>query len=504
MPPKKDSAKPLKQDEAKRFEPVERWETDGGSLTADSGRYGAAEKRSDPLSAVASELLNSMPLAIVVSRLNGEILHCNPACERLLGRKADELLGLNWHQILDPQDHPAPPEHGPSPWPDAGQQVVEARAANQFGDPVWIQQTIARWTLGRGKDLVIHTLEDISASKTKALEEIAEKETLALECEHAQFTLECIGDAVISTDTQGRISYMNKVAEQLTGWTREQALGQAFMNVFRVVDSDDRTTAKDPAELALNANGIVQLASNCSLLRADGSELEIEDSAAPIKDASGRSTGAVVVFRDRRYSRATSSKMSYLARHDSLTELGNRIALMEQFDQAIYLTARSGDKLAVLFVDLDNFKIINDVLGHSAGDQMLRRVAEALSGSVRDTDAVFRYGGDEFVVLLREINQAEEAARVASKIYETVIQCMQTDLEKRVSLSVGISLYPDHASTSDELLRAADAAMYAAKALDKSNGNPGHCFFKPELLSTDRPDRRRNRVNVATRSNETG
>ncbi|MEE4295024.1 MAG: diguanylate cyclase [Wenzhouxiangella sp.] len=502
MPEEEAGFASARKDRSECLEPTERWETEGGSLASKRVRHGTPNHPSKQLSAVVCNLLDAIPLAVIISNRHGEIIFCNPACEALCGRSASQLHGILWQKLLDSRDWPILPGRSARQWIDSQHQAFEARLASQTGALIWTRQIIAPWSMDLTKEVFIHVVEDISVNKAKSLEASAEKAELARDREHARFTLECIGDAVISIDVQGRVSYMNKVAEQLTGWTREKALGQAFMDVFRVVDTNDRTAAENPAQLAVDADGIVQLAANCSLLRPDGSELEIEDSAAPIKDADGRPSGAVVVFRDRRYSRATSSKMSYLARHDALTGVGNRIALFEQIDQAIYLADKNAYGLAVLFTDLDNFKIINDALGHNAGDRMLRHVAEALTASVRDTDSVFRYGGDEFVVLLKEIGQTEDASGVACKLQETVGQRMRKGLESNVRLSVGISLYPGDASTSDGLLRAADIAMYQAKILRKHNEGPGHCFFHPDMLSTGRPNRRRNNVGGAKRPNQ--
>jgi diguanylate cyclase (GGDEF)-like protein/PAS domain S-box-containing protein len=502
MPKKKGTIATTRKARSVCLEPTERVETEGGSLTSKPVRHGLPKHPAPQLPTDACKLLDAIPLAVMISDRCGKVIYCNQACEALCGRSASQMHGTLWQRTLDSRDCPVPPDRSAKQWIGSEHQAFEARLSSQGESLVWVRQTIAPFELELNEELFIHTLEDISLTKARALVASAEKAELARDREHARFTLECIGDAVITTDIQGQISYMNKVAEQLTGWKREKAIGQAFMEVFRVVDSNDRTTVNNPAQLAIDADGIVQLAANCSLLRTDGSELEIEDSAAPIKDADGQSTGAVVVFRDRRYSRATSSKMSYLARHDALTDLGNRIALIEQFDLAIYLADQNDHRLAVLFTDLDNFKVINDALGHSAGDRMLRRVAKALTTSVRDTDAVFRYGGDEFVVLLKGLRKDEGAVRIARKLQENVSQCADESFEDIVTLSVGISLYPDHASTSDGLLRAADIAMYQAKELRRSSGKPACCFFHPDLLSGKRPDRRRLRVDSTTRPDE--
>ena len=170
--------------------------------------------------------------------------------------------------------------------------------------------------------------------------------------------------------------------------------------------------------LAIRTNQTVALTSNCALIRRDGTEATIEDSAAPIHDRRGAVTGAVMVFHDVSESRALTLKMSYLAQHDSLTDSANRVLLNDRVREAIALSSRHGRKLAVLFVDLDRFKHINDSLGHIVGDRLLQSVSRRLFACVRTSDTVGRQGDDEFVVLLQEVSHAQDAGITAAKILE--------------------------------------------------------------------------------------
>jgi GGDEF domain-containing protein len=163
-------------------------------------------------------------------------------------------------------------------------------------------------------------------------------------------------------------------------------------------------------------NKTANLAAGCVLIRRDGVESAIEDSAAPIHDRRGRVTGAVMVFHDVTRARAMSQKMSHLAQHDFLTDLPNRLMLNDRLSQAISLAQRHHQQLAVLFVDVDRFKHVNDSLGHVIGDKLLLSIARRLVTSVRSSDTVSRQGGDEFVVLLSSIAHAEDAALTAQKI----------------------------------------------------------------------------------------
>ena len=180
--------------------------------------------------------------------------------------------------------------------------------------------------------------------------------------ERAEVTLNSIGDAVLSTDLEGKIKYLNIVAERMTGWEREEAFGRPLNDVFRIINKGTGETARDPPKFALQQDRTVGLTTNSMLVRRDGVESAIEDSAAPIRDRDGVAVGAVIVFRDVGEAQALARKMAYVAQHDVLTELPNRLLLNDRLSQAIGMAHRHDMKLAVLFVDLDNFKAVNDSL----------------------------------------------------------------------------------------------------------------------------------------------
>jgi PAS domain S-box-containing protein len=249
---------------------------------------------------------------------------------------------------------------------------------------------------------------------TRALRNVMERkrveEALFIEKERAQVTLNSIGDAVLSTDISGNVTYLNLVAESLTGWSRREAVGRPLAEVFQIIEGATRKPARNPLQSAILENKIMGLSANCILIRRDGLELVIEDSTAPIHDRLGQVTGAVIVFHDVSASRAMTAKMSHLAQHDSLTDLPNRMLLTDRLTQAISLARRNREQLAVLFLDLDHFKNINDSMGHATGDKLLQSVAQRLVACGRHSDTVSRQGGDEFVVLLPHIAHAPDAA----------------------------------------------------------------------------------------------
>jgi diguanylate cyclase (GGDEF)-like protein/PAS domain S-box-containing protein len=277
-------------------------------------------------------------------------------------------------------------------------------------------------------------------------------------------TLDSIGDAVLSTDLNGQVTYLNVAAERMTGWPNQAATGQPLAKVFRIIDSNTRQIAPDPLALALKLNKTVGLTPRCVLVRRDGHECAIEDSAAPIRDRAGKLVGAVIVFRDVGAARETSRQMAHLAQHDPLTGLPNRLLLSDRLTEAIALAQRHKKPLGVLFVDVDGFKARNDTHGHAMGDRLLRATADRLKGALRQSDTVCRSGGDEFVALLSELEHAEDAVLVARKLLRALAEPSRLDsTEISLSVSIGISLYPSHGVTAEDLIANADAAMYVAK-----------------------------------------
>ena len=313
------------------------------------------------------------------------------------------------------------------------------------------------------------------------IESGAADEAFFAEKERSEVTLNSIGDAVISTDLSGNVTYLNAVAEGMTGWDRKEALGRPFDDVFRVIDGATRKPARNSMELAIRLDKTVGLAADCILTRRDGLESPIEDSAAPIHARNGQVTGAVIVFHDVSVARALSLQVSHLAQHDILTDLPNRTLLNDRLTQAIGLARRHGDRLAVLFLDLDGFKHVNDSLGHVIGDKLLQSTAARLVTCVRSSDTVSRQGGDEFVLLLPKIRYAEDAAACAQKILASLAaphDIIHDDLHVlHVTASIGISSYPDDGEDAEALLRCADTAMYHAKESGRNN----YQFFKPEM-----------------------
>ena len=290
------------------------------------------------------------------------------------------------------------------------------------------------------------------------------EETLFTEKERAQATLRCIGDAVVSTDISGNITFLNPVAEKMAGWSLQEAAGRPMAEVFLIVDATNREPTPDPMERAIERNRTGYLPLNCLLVRRDGVEIPVEDSASPIHDSNGQPTGAVIVFRDVSAVREMTQHIAHSAAHDFLTGLPNRLLLNERISLAISLAQRRNYKVAVLYLDVDGFKHINDSLGHPIGDRILQSIAKRLVQCVRAPDTVSRQGGDEFLVLLSEVEQPDDSAIVAERILQCLADAHSIDWrDLHVTASIGVSVYPDDGLDAETLIKSADTAMYQAK-----------------------------------------
>lgn len=322
-----------------------------------------------------------------------------------------------------------------------------------------------------GSYLVPQSLRNIIQRK-------AVEESVFLEKARAEITLNSISDAVIGTNMEGNVDYLNVAAETLTGWSREDARGRPIAEVMQVISSTTREPLVNPIESVLRHNEAKLLAAGAILISRHGSEAVIEDSAAPIHDSSGQIRGAVIVFHDTTAAQAMTIKMAHLAQHDFLTNLPNRVLLNDRIAQAISLAERQGTTLAVLFLDLDNFKHINDSLGHAIGDQLLQSVTRCLSKCVRNSDTVSRQGGDEFVVLLSEAHDAQDSALTAEKILAALTRPhVIGQHELHITTSIGISIYPADGRDAETLIKNADTAMYQAKDRGRNN----YQFFTQDM-----------------------
>jgi diguanylate cyclase (GGDEF)-like protein/PAS domain S-box-containing protein len=291
---------------------------------------------------------------------------------------------------------------------------------------------------------------------------------MLLENAVANVTLDSIGEAVVRTDFWGKVMYLNRSAEKMTGWSREEALGRPGSEVLRIINraGSAESSDRDASNQLSTQDETTAVASrmNAILIRRDGSECGIENKETLLHDEDGNLTGSVFAFHNESAARVTSRDMSHLAHHDFLTGLPNRMLFNDRLGQAISLAERQSKQLAVMFVDLDHFKKINDSLGHAVGDALLQSVAGRLLACVRRTDTVSRLGGDEFLILLSQLEHGDDAAISARKILRALATPHIIDGKSiDTNVCVGVSTYPCDGLDAENLISKADIAMYDAK-----------------------------------------
>jgi diguanylate cyclase (GGDEF)-like protein/PAS domain S-box-containing protein len=403
---------------------------------------------------------------------SGEIFWYNDRWFEYSGTTLEEMADCGWRKLHHP-------EHA--------QRVVDNiskcfRTGESWEDtfPLRDRDGNYRWFLSRATPIRdsagevsrwFGTNTDISDSKIL-------EEALFVEKERAQITLNSIADAVTCTDASGNINFLNLVAQKMTGCTIEEAAGRPLAEVFRIIDGATRKAALDPVRMAAEHDDPLGITVNCVLVSRDGAEYAIESSVAPIRDRTGCVIGTVIVFHDVSAARAMSAQMAHSAKHDVVTNLPNRLLLNDRITQVIALARRNMKSMAVIFLDLDHFKNINDSLGHATGDNLLQSVSRRLLASVRKSDTVSRQGGDEFVILLSETTRPEDAAKSASKILLSLSGPHSIGgLDLHIDGSIGISVYPGDGEDAETLIKSADTAMYHAKEHGRNNFQ----FFEAQM-----------------------
>ncbi len=303
--------------------------------------------------------------------------------------------------------------------------------------------------------------------------------------ERAQVTLQSIGDAVITTDAEGRIDYMNPVAESLTGWENREAQGKLIGEVLTVVNDVTREPYESPLARCLREGQMLGLAEHTAMLTRRGQEIAIQDSAAPIRDRAGNLIGAVMVFHDVSKERRLHRALHYQASHDALTGLINRREFENRLTAAVEDARQDSEaRHALLYLDLDQFKLVNDTCGHPAGDQLLKQITGVLQSRVRVGDTLARLGGDEFGILLTDC-VLDQALRVVENLRQAIRDYRFAWLDGilAVGVSVGIVEITSETPTVASVMSAADVACYSAK----ESGRNRVQLYKPD----DVPERHR-------------
>jgi diguanylate cyclase (GGDEF)-like protein/PAS domain S-box-containing protein len=403
-------------------------------------------------------LFESIAEGVYQSRRGGKLLSVNPAFVRMMGyASAEELYALPSTEVL--YWNPADRAEFERRMEEEGELLdAEFVMRRSDGTQVVILENARAIRDADGQITGYEgTITDITARKRAEQAVLAEKE-------RAQVTLESIGDAVISTDAEGRIEYINPVAEALTGWNLAEARGQPIRAVLKIVNELTREPIENSLSGALGRSESGASAEHTVLITRAGNEVAIQESAAPICDRGGRVIGAVVVFHDVTRERRLKRALSWQASHDALTGLINRREFDSRLHRALLSAQRGAGPGALLYIDLDQFKVINDTCGHQAGDRLLRDVTGLLQTRVRASDTIARLGGDEFGVLLESCT-LEQATRIAESVRQAIRDFRFVWASSTLSVGASIGIVQIRAETENvaSIMSAADIGCYAAK-----------------------------------------
>ncbi len=374
-----------------------------------------------------------------------------------------------------------------------GIQAAEA-IAEKFSVPILFltayadQKTLERAKLTKPMGYILKPFEerDLYTTIEIALYRHQMEKQLSEKSQWLNTVLTSIGDAVIASNLQNFVTFMNPVAETLTGWQQQDAVNQPLTEVFKIFDEITRSEIDSPIAQALQTGSIAYLVDGAMLLSKNGTEIPIDQSAAPIRDANGAIQGSVLVFRDITEKKQIQQQLIHNAFHDVLTGLPNRALFMDRLNHALEQFKRySNKRFALLFLDIDRFKVINDSLGHPIGDKLLIAIAGRLAGCLRTNDTVARMGGDEFSILLDHAPDTATACRTATRILDELSQPFILDEhEVFAAASIGIvadiNVYLENSSDpAEDLIRNADIAMYRAK----NQGRGRYEIFNAEMYT---------------------
>ncbi|MBF7097878.1 PAS domain S-box protein [Alkalibacter sp. M17DMB] len=384
---------------------------------------------------------------ILLDPESGSILDSNPAASDFYGYTRDELLKIKIGDInmLDKSE--------------LENRIVQAKDGRQRyfifphrlknGEIKLVDVYTAPLNIN-GKRVLYSIIFDVTARENFRNELIWRKEQY-------ETTLMSIGDGVISTDIQGNVTVMNKIAEDLTGWSEADAIGQPFEKVFNIIHEYTRRPCVNPVEKVFKTGEIVYLANHTILISKTGEEVSIEDSAAPIKDKSGRITGVVVVFRDFTDKKEKQDQIEYLSFRDYLTGLYNRRYIEDTIKR---INTKKNFPITVLAIDVNGLKLTNDAYGHQVGDELLKSVGKIIKNECRKDDIVGRVGGDEFIVILPNTDEKR-----AEKIKQNILsKAAKSKIESIiVSLSIGYAVKKSVDEDIDDIRKIADNLMYKDK-----------------------------------------
>ena len=381
----------------------------------------------------------------------GRFVRLSPAIETLLGYSPEELQGQYFAQIVDPLDRPLAADCLPSLASPAQDADLLLRCQGRDGASHWLEWRFSSASHG---GLLYGNGRDVSARQ--AAEDVRKR--LAV-------VLEATSDIVAFSDAQGRLHYLNRKGRELAGLNEQQVAGQDFADFQQAWASPLIREQALPCALA---QGMWR--GESTLRCADGRALAVSQVIEAHRGVDGEVEFISCIMRDISERQAYEAQLQHQATHDGLTGLANRTLFMDRLRQALAQARRHGREVLVAFIDLDRFKLINDSLGHAAGDKLLKALSQRMAGCLRDTDTLARFGGDEFVLLLPDLTQANDGMPLLERLFAALGEPLQLAEQRlQVTCSLGCSAYPADGADADELLRCADSAMYRAKELGRAN-----------------------------------
>ena len=405
-----------------------------------------------------SSVLNSLPFPFLVIDMDYNICMANDtARETHKTRGSVDELNAKCYQVTHHREKPCDSEKHPCPLKQL-KEIKEPAVVEHIHydrqDKERIVQVRAIPVFDDEKNLLymIEMCLDITQRRQMAKD-------LALERERLSITLNSIGDGVIATDTLGRITMMNPVAERITGWQVENAVGEQFRDVFRIINEKTREPSKDPVKHVLKEGKVVGLANHTLLLARDDTESSIADSAAPIRDNDGAMHGVVVVFRDVTEERQREMKLQHLSFHDELTGLHNRAYAERRMNE---LESEQNPPLSIIMMDINGLKFVNDSLGHSQGDELLKEAAQTIRETCRQKDIVSRWGGDEFLIILPGISE-NQATNIRQRIEKAADGKQIGDTGLPLSMALGHGTKMSNKKSIQDTIKEAESRMYRKK-----------------------------------------
>lgn len=424
--------------------------------------------------------------AILSKTLDGIVLTWNAGAEKIFGYSLEEMLGQRVGKLF-PEDR----LHEEQMFIEKikQQELVasfETERLTKSGERIHVSVSLSPIVDLQGHVIGVSTIaRDITKQKKT-------EQAFLIEHERLKVTMDSIGDAVITTNQQGMIEYLNPVAEKMTGWSTAEARGLPLQAVFHIVHENSRQPAANPISACLQENRTMGLPNQTVLISRHGVEYGIEDSASPIRSQAGEVLGAVLVFHDVTLQRQMAQEMTYRATHDALTGLINRSEFEYRLD-CFLSQIETSNPHALLLIDLDQFKVVNDTCGHPIGDRLLKEIAVLMQKCVRATDTLARIGGDEFAVILEGCD-VDPAMNIAQNICKIISEYAFSHEQKRfrIGASIGLVMVDKVWPNQKTLMQAADSACYAAK---NAGRNRVHLYHHADYAQ----DTRRTEVEWASR-----